>query len=103
MSKLHMPYIILLLLMTSPSKAENDSSDDLRYCLELQSNYEIAKCSGEISAGNKGKPYSKEKVDKILSEQQARPPASPVNSSDMPSVENQIKDVLLEQDDGNSR
>lgn len=102
MNKLSSLLAITLLLATPLARAEDDSSDDLRYCLELQSNYEIAKCAGEVSAGSKGKPYSKEEVDKILSEEQASVPASPNASSDKPATDNHIKDMLLEQDQGSS-
>jgi hypothetical protein len=102
MNKLLSLLVITLLFATSLARAEDDSSGDLRYCLELQSNYEIAKCAGEISAGIKGKPYTKEEVDKKLSEQQAKMPATPIESSEMPASGNQIKDILLEQDEGSS-
>jgi len=91
---------ITLLIATPLAGAEEVGSDDLRYCLELQSNYEIAKCAGEVSAGGKGKPYSKEEVDKILSEQQASAPTSPNEPPDTPVPENQIKDLLMENDEG---
>jgi len=103
MNKLSSLLAITLLLATSLARAEDDSSGDLRYCLELQSNYEIAKCAGEISAGSKGRPYSKDEVDKILSEEQASAPISPNESSGMPATDNHIKDMLLEQDEGSSK
>ncbi|MGC2047722.1 MAG: hypothetical protein WA635_03835 [Gallionella sp.] len=102
MNKLSSLLAITLLFATSLARAEDDSSGDLRYCLELQSNYEIAKCAGEVSAGSKGRPYSKEEVDKMLSEQQASTPATPIEPSDTPATDNQIKDMLLEQDEGSS-
>ena len=81
-----------LFLGASFAWAEIDEPVDLRYCLELQSNYEIAKCAGEVSPGSKGKPYSKEEVDMILSELQATAtmskndlpvtPAMPVTNND---------------------
>jgi hypothetical protein len=100
MSKLSLLLALTLLMTTSLARAEEDSSHDLRYCLELQSNYEIAKCAGEVSAGNKGRPYSKEEVDKILSKEQPGVPVSPGESSDTPAAGNHIKDMLLEQDEG---
>jgi hypothetical protein len=102
MNKLSLLLAITLFLATSLAGAEAVSSGDLRYCLELQSNYEIAKCAGEISAGSKGRPFSKEEVDKILSEEQASAPTSPNESSDTPATDNHIKDLLLEQDEGSS-
>jgi hypothetical protein len=100
MSKLQSLLAITLLMATPLAGAEEVSSDDLRYCLELQSNYEIAKCAGEVSAGGKGKPYSKEEVDKILSELQVSAPTSPNEPPDTTAPENQIKDLLLENDEG---
>jgi hypothetical protein len=112
MNKLLLLASITLVILSSHARAEEAGADDLRYCLGLQSNYEIAKCAGEISAGNKGKPYTREEVDKMLSEQQANMPAAPIISSDMPDTpvesldklppDNQIKDVLLEQDEGSN-
>lgn len=67
-----------LLLATSFAWAEVDEMVDLRYCLALQSNDEIAKCAGETAAGAKGKPYTKDEVDMILSKLQA---AMPVGES----------------------
>lgn len=102
MNELSSLLFITLLLATPLALAEGDSSDDLRYCLELQSNYEIAKCAGEISAGSKGKPFSREEVDKILSEEQAIAPISTNESSGTPATGNDIKDLLLEKDEGSS-
>jgi hypothetical protein len=110
MNKISFFFSITLILLSSHAMAEEAVVDDLRYCLGLQSNYEIAKCAGEISAGNKGKPYTKEEVDKMLAEQRANMPAAPIVSTDIPVTpaesldeippDNQIKDVLLEQDEG---
>ena len=95
------PLLAMTLLIAAPiAWAEDESPDDLRYCLELQSNLDIAKCSGEISAGGKGKPYSKEEVDKILSEQQASAPISTSESPASPVPDNQVRDLLLENDEG---
>lgn len=68
--------IALLLAATLPlaysiARADAGSSADLRYCLDLPTDQQIAKCAGEISAGSKKKPYSKEEVDRILSERNA--------------------------------
>jgi len=90
---------IAMFMANQLAGAEDESSDDLRYCLKLQSNYDIAKCAGEISAGAKGKPYSKEKVDKILSEEQASAPASQNEPPGTHTPDNQIKDLLLENDE----
>ncbi|MFZ5524541.1 MAG: hypothetical protein ACOY9D_10750 [Pseudomonadota bacterium] len=107
MSKLPSLLAITLLMATPLAVAEDDSPDDLRYCLELQSNYEIAKCAGEVSAGGKGRPYSREEVNKILSGERASAPISPNESSDTPvsdkpAPDDQVKDLLLEQDEGGS-
>jgi len=103
MSKIQLLFAITLLIATPLAGAEDESSDDLRYCLELQSNQDIAKCAGEISAGGKGKPYSKEEVDKILSEGQTGAPTSPNLSPDTPEPDNQIKDLLLENEEGTNQ
>jgi len=100
MNKIPLLFAIALFIAAPIAWAEDESSDDLRYCLELRSNLEIAKCAGEVSAGGKGKPYSKEEVDKILSEQQASAPIGPNESPVSPVPENQVKDLLLENDEG---
>jgi len=96
MRKLPSLLAIVLLMATPLAGADDESSDDLRYCLKLQSNYDIAKCAGEISAGAKGEPYSREKVDKILSEEQASAPASQGEPPDVHAPDDQVKDLLLE-------
>jgi len=68
-------------------RPENDRSEDLRYCLELPTAQQIAKCSGEISAGNKGRTYSRTEVERILAEEKARAPASTDNPSGMPATD----------------
>ncbi|OFZ67585.1 MAG: hypothetical protein A2V79_08930 [Betaproteobacteria bacterium RBG_16_56_24] len=93
---------ITLLLASSFARAEDDSSDDLRYCLELKSDHEIAKCAGEISAGSKGRPFSKEEVDKILSEEQASVPINANEPPGAPATDSPVKDLLREQDEENS-
>jgi len=77
---------VTLILASSSAWAEADRSADLRYCLDLKSNDEIAKCAGEISAGNKGKPLSKEEVEKILSREKASAPVSANESSGTPAT-----------------
>lgn len=102
MSKLP-PLIALALLISATSvMAEEGGSEDLRYCLDLQSNYEIAKCAGEVSAGSKGKPYTREEVDKILSERQSSIRINPSEPSEMPDTGNEVKDLLLDQNEGGS-
>lgn len=66
--------------------AEADSSNDLRYCLDLPSDQQIAKCSGEISAGNKGRPFSKKEVDRILSKEKTSAPISANISAGTPAA-----------------
>ncbi|MEO8331856.1 MAG: hypothetical protein ABI479_05440 [Gallionella sp.] len=101
--KTRLPLLVsILILSTTIARAEGDSSDDLRYCLELQSNHEIAKCAGEITAGSKGRTFTKEEVDKILSEKQANAPLNANESSGTPATDNPGKDLLLEQDKGSS-
>lgn len=102
MNRLSSSLAIALLLAAALARAEDDSSGDLRYCLELRSNQEIAKCAGEISAGSKGRPFSREEVDKILSEEQASAPIDASISSGTPATDNHIQDMLLQQDEGSS-
>lgn len=71
--------------------AIDNRSIDLRYCLDLPTVQLIAKCSGEISAGKKGTPFSQEEVARIISEENAKLPsqtsessATPVPISDIP-------------------
>ena len=96
---------IALLLANSSTWAEADSSTDLRYCLDLKTNDEIAKCAGEISPGEKGKAFSKEKVEEILSKEKTGAPVSandasgtPASASDKPA-----KDLLLEKTGNNGK
>lgn len=75
-----------LFLASSLSWAEADkSSSDVRYCLDLKSNDEIAECAGEVSPGSKGKPFPKEKVEKILSREKTSVPVSANESSGTPA------------------
>lgn len=57
---------------------------DLRYCLDLPTDQQIANCAGEVSAGNKRRPFSKQEVEKILSDETARQPPLTENLSDAP-------------------
>ena len=93
---------VTLLLTSSSAWAEADRSADLRYCLDLKSNEEIAKCAGEISAGDKGKPLSKEEAEKILSKEQASAPASTNESSGTPATDKPGKESLPEKTGSNS-
>ena len=77
---------VALLLASSIARAEEVRSDDLRYCLDLPTVQEIAKCSGEISPGSKGRTYSREEVEKILSVTEAIAPASTSDSSGTPAT-----------------
>lgn len=88
-----------LILATSFARADVVSSEDLRYCLELQSNNDIAKCAGEISAGNKGTPLSKQEIDEILSRERA---SAPVRTIESPAPEMPGKETLPEQVEGDS-
>lgn len=89
---------------SSLALAEADRSADLRYCLDLQSNYEIAKCSGELGSAAKGQPFSREEVEKIRSTQKTVAPAgtnepstTSATASDKPG-----KDSLPEKAEHNS-
>lgn len=81
-----------LLSLNSSAWAEGaksaDRSADLRYCLELESPAEIAKCAGEIAPGEKGKPYSREHVEKILEQEKQRAPVSVDETPQAPATEN---------------
>lgn len=81
---------VTLLLASSSAWSRAGSAADLTYCLDLKSNAEIAKCAGEISPGGKGKPFPKEKVEDILSQEKTvapanEPPVKPPASSDTPN------------------
>lgn len=91
-----------LLLASSSAWAEADRSADLRYCLEMKSNEEIAKCAGEIAAGDKGKPLSKAEVQQILSKEQANAPASQNESSGTPATDKPVKDLVPEKTESNT-
>lgn len=86
MNKIASLLAAMLLMTSSFAWAEADSSNDLRYCLDLPSDQQIAKCAGELSAGNKGRTYSKEEVDRILSGEKANTPASASDLSDTPAA-----------------
>ncbi len=77
---------ITLLLASASARAGADSSVDLRYCLDLPTVQQIAKCAGEVSPGNKGRTYSKAEVERILSEAQAGTPAGASDSSEAPAT-----------------
>lgn len=85
MNRLASLLAVTLLLASSLSWAEDDSAADLRYCLDMKSHVEIAKCAGEISAGNKGRPFSKEEVDRMLKKEQTSAPVSETESSSAPA------------------
>lgn len=100
MNKLTSLLAITLFLASSLSWAETDrSSSDVRYCLDLKSNDEIAKCAGEASPGNKGKPYSKGEVEKILSREKTSAPVGAIESSGTPASASDKpgKDLLPEE------
>ena len=95
---------VILPLASSFAWAEADGSEDLRYCLDLPTVQEIAKCSGEVSPGSKGRTYSREEVERILSEEKANAPSgasdspgSPVPAADIPD-----KDPFPETTEGSS-
>lgn len=86
MNKFVFPCTIALLLASSTACAEGDDSADLRYCLDLESNYEIAKCAGEISPGSKAKPFSRAKVEEIIDRGKTAAPARSSKSSGIPAA-----------------
>ena len=81
------PLLAISFAWAEDERPENDRSEDLRYCLELPTAQQIAKCSGEISAGNKGRTYSRTEVERILAEERARAPAGTDNPPGMPAAE----------------
>lgn len=84
MNKFLLP--ITVALFTIPTaQAEADRSNDLRFCLELSNAQQIAKCAGELSGGAKGKTYSKDEVEKILSETKAKTPDSTSEATPSPA------------------
>lgn len=105
MIKFAPPLTVVLLVATSPQAwAEANSSADLRYCLELKSNDEIAKCAGEISPGAKSKPYPKERVEEILDKERTSAPVSPSEPTGMPGPDSDkpSQNLLPEETQGNS-
>ncbi|MDO8291373.1 MAG: hypothetical protein Q7T29_00695 [Gallionella sp.] len=102
MNKIASLLTVTLLLASSSAWAEADSSADLRYCLDLKSNEEIAKCAGEIAAGEKGKPLSKAEAEKIVDKEKTSAPASPNESSGTPTSDKPGKDLLPEKTESNS-
>ena len=94
--------LLLAPLITMPLLAwgGEGATQDLRYCLELQSNFEIAKCAGEISAGSKGRTYTKEDVARILAAQRDAAPSGAVVPPDTSDTGGQVTDLLLDQKEG---
>ena len=66
MNKRTLSLAALLLLASASAWSATDGTPDLTYCLQLQSNIDIAKCAGETTTRNKGKPMSKEDVAEML-------------------------------------
>lgn len=75
MNKITTSLAASLLLASSLAQAEVRNTNDLTYCLELPTAQLIAKCSGELAPGGKGRTFSKAEVDRILSEQKVAAPA----------------------------
>lgn len=86
MNKFASLFAVTLLLASSSTWAEADRSADLRYCLDMKSDDEIAKCAGEISPDKKGKPFSREEVERILAKEKTSAPASANESSGTPAT-----------------
>lgn len=104
MNKIASLLTVALLLASSSAWAEADRSADLRYCLDMKSNDEIAKCAGEISPGEKRKPLSKAEAEKILDKEKTSAPASPNESSVTPASASDKpgKNLLPEKTDSNN-
>lgn len=81
MKKNSLLLISTLFLASSSAWAKVDSSSDLRHCLDLQSNIEIAKCAGELTPRKTDKPSSKKDVvakeEKEMDKKKAPPSAPP--------------------------
>jgi len=86
MNKFTSLFAVTLFLASASAWSAADSSSDLRYCLDLKSDAEIAKCAGEIGAGNKGQPYTKEHAQDIASQENANAPASADESPMQPAA-----------------
>lgn len=82
--------VAITLLLSAPAWAEPASSADLTYCLDLKSDYEIAKCAGEVSPGPKGKPLSREQAEKILAKERASAPTSTTEASGVPATSGNV-------------
>ena len=96
--------ILIFFLANSFAWAAADRSDDLTYCLDLPTAQQIAKCSGEISASKRGRIFSKQEVEKILSMEKSIAPTSASDISGMPAAVNEQPntDVLPEKSDSDS-
>ena len=92
MNKFDSLFIVTLLLVSSSAWA--DRSADLRYCLSIKSNHEIAKCAGEISPVKRGRPYTREEVEKILDKEKTTEPVRANESPGMPATTDDHKDAL---------
>lgn len=92
-----------LLFASSFSRAASDNSSDLRYCLDLPTVQQIAKCSGEISAGSKHPTYTKEEVERIISEEKAKmpPPAGASSGAPVTSSDTRNKNLVPENSESN--
>lgn len=79
--------------------AMDNRSIDLRYCLDLSTVQLIAKCSGEVSAGKKGTPFSPEEVARIISAENAKLPSQTSESSAIPVPISDIQKKVLQSEE----
>jgi hypothetical protein len=86
MNKFTSLFAATLILASASAWSAADGSADLRYCLDLKSNAEIAKCAGETAAGNKGQPYTKEHAEDVASQEKANAPAGASESPTQPTT-----------------
>lgn len=89
---------VILPLASSFAWAEAGSPEDLRYCLDLPTARQIAECSGEVSPGSKGRTYSREEVERILSGEKANVPSGTSDSSGSPVTPDDNPDTDLPQE-----
>ncbi|MEQ1814620.1 MAG: hypothetical protein ABL860_09265 [Candidatus Nitrotoga sp.] len=95
MNKIALLLAVLFLAVSTVVGAEtkpvmDNRSIDLRYCLDLPTVHLIAKCSGEVSAGKKGTPFSQEEVARIIAEENAK---RPDQMSESPALSVPISDI----------
>ncbi len=93
-------FITVSTMAAAETKPAMDSrSIDLRYCLDLPTFLLIAKCSGEVSAGKKGIPFSLEEVAGIISAENAKLPSQTKELSVIPVPINDAPNKALQSEE----